>query len=72
MKQKIALWQQTLKMGLVHTFENHPMCTMKYTAVYLILWAYFSARHPGHMVQMDGIMNCIKYLHIKFKTGYPC
>ncbi len=28
----------------------YPMCTIKYTAVYLMLWAYISAGDPGHCV----------------------
>jgi len=27
-----------------------PMCTMKYTAVFLMLWAYIFAGGPGHLV----------------------
>ncbi len=52
MKQKkIAFQQQTLKMGLVNTgIKKFPMCTIKYTAVYLMLWAYISAGGPGHLV----------------------
>ncbi len=49
-------------MGLVHTgIKNYPMCTMKYTAVSLMLWVYISAGGPGHLVQIDGIMDSIKY-----------
>ncbi len=38
---------------------------MKYTAVFLMLWAYISAGGPGHLVQMHGIMDSIKYQQIK-------
>ncbi len=30
--------------------KKYPMCTMKYTAVCLMLWAYISAGGPGHLV----------------------
>ncbi len=30
--------------------KKYPMCTMKYTAVFLKLWAYISAGGPGHLV----------------------
>ncbi len=44
-------------MGLVNTgVEKYPMCKMKYTAVFLMLWAYISAGGPGH----HGIMDSIK------------
>ncbi len=34
-------------MGLVNTRDKkHPMCTMKYTAVFFMLWAYISAGGP--------------------------
>ncbi len=32
------------------------MPTVKYTAQSLMLWAYFSAGGPGHLVQIHGIM----------------
>ncbi len=31
-------------------YKKYPMCTMKYTAVYLMLWAYISVGGPGHLV----------------------
>ncbi len=31
-----------------HKDQKYPMCTMKYTAVFLMLWAYISAGGPGH------------------------
>ncbi len=34
-----------------HRDKKYPMCTMKYTAVFLMLWAYISAGGPGHLVQ---------------------
>ncbi len=61
--KKRASWQQTHQMGLVQTgIKSNPMPTVKYTAGSLMLWAYFSARDPGHLVQMHGI---IKYQQIK-------
>ncbi len=33
-----------------HSDKKYPMCTMKYTAVFLMLWAYISAGGPGHLV----------------------
>ncbi len=41
------------------------MPMVKYTAVSLILWACFSVRGPGHLDQMHGIMDSIKYQQIK-------
>ncbi len=41
------------------------MCTMKYTAVFLMLWAYISAGGPGQLVGTHGIMNSIKFQQIK-------
>ncbi len=38
---------------------------VKYTAGSLMLWACFSARGPEHLVQIDGIMDSIKYQQIK-------
>ncbi len=40
-------------MGLVHTgIKKHPISTIKYTTVSLMLWAYFSAGGPGHLIQI--------------------
>ncbi len=33
-----------------HGDKKYPMCTMKYTAVFLMLCAYISAGGPGHLV----------------------
>ncbi len=33
-----------------HRDKKYPMCTMKYTAVFLMLWAYISAGGPGYLV----------------------
>uniref|UniRef100_A0A672Q0Y2 Alanyl-tRNA editing protein Aarsd1 n=1 Tax=Sinocyclocheilus grahami TaxID=75366 RepID=A0A672Q0Y2_SINGR len=33
-----------------HRDKKYPMSTMKYTAVFLMLWAYISAGGPGHLV----------------------
>ncbi len=30
--------------------KKYPMCKMKYTAVFFMLWAYFSAGGPEHLV----------------------
>ncbi len=30
--------------------KKYPTCTMKYTSVFLMLWAYISAGGPGHLV----------------------
>ncbi len=44
-----------------HRDKNYPMCTMKYTAVFFMLWAYISAGGPGHLV-LDMV---VKYQQIK-------
>jgi len=41
------------------------MPTVKYTVGSLMLWASFSAGGPGHLVQIHGIMDSIKYQQIK-------
>ncbi len=52
------LKQQTLKMGLVNMgIKKYSVYTMKYTAVFLMLWAYVSAGGPGHLVLTHGIMD---------------
>ncbi len=33
-----------------HRDKKYPMCTIKYTAVFFMLWAYISAGGPGHIV----------------------
>ncbi len=33
-----------------HMDRKYTMCTIKYTAVCLMLWAYISARGPGNIV----------------------
>ncbi len=33
-----------------HWDKKYSMCKMKYTAVFLMLWAYISAGGPGHLV----------------------
>ncbi len=48
-----------------HKDKKYLMCTMKYTAVFLMLLAYISAGGPGYLVQMHGIMDSIKYQQIK-------
>ncbi len=32
-----------------HREKMYPMCSMKYTAVFEMLWAYISAGGPGHL-----------------------
>ncbi len=64
--EKRAFWQQTHQMSLVQTgIKKYPMSTVKYTAGSLMLWACFSAGGPGHLLQMHGIMDSIKYQQIK-------
>ncbi len=48
-----------------HRDKKYPMCTIKYTAVFLMLWAYISAGGPEHVVQTHGIMDSIKYQQIR-------
>ncbi len=63
---KIAFWQQPHQMSLVQTgIKKYPMSTVKYTAGSIMLWTCFSAGGPGHLVQMHGIMDSIKYQQIK-------
>ncbi len=45
--------------------DEYTMFTVKYTAGSLMLCTCFSARGPGHLVQMHGIMDYIKYQQIK-------
>ncbi len=33
-----------------HRDKKFLMCTMKYTAVFLMMWVYISAGGPGHLV----------------------
>ncbi len=72
--KKIAFWQQPHQMSLVQTgIKKYPMSTVKYTAGSLMLWACFSAEGPGHLVQMHGIMDSIKYQQIqKSKSDCLC
>ncbi len=49
--------------------KKYPMCTMKYTAVFFMLWAYISAGGPGPLVLTHGIMDSIKYQQIKKSTN---
>ncbi len=44
--------------------KKYPMCTMKYTAVVLMLWAYISVGGLGHLYT-HGIMDSIKCQQIK-------
>ncbi len=48
-----------------HRDKKYLMCSMKYTAVFLMLLAYISAGGPGYLVQMHDIMDSIKYQQIK-------
>ncbi len=42
------------------------MSTFYYTPGSIMLWGCFSAGGPGCLVQMHGIMDSIKYQHIKY------
>ncbi len=64
-KKKSFLSANTQDEFREHKDKKYLMCTMKYTAVFLMLWAYISAGGPGHLVQMHGIMDSIKYQQIK-------
>ncbi len=46
-----------------HRDKKYPMCSMKYTTLFLMLWAYISAGGPGLLVA-HGITDSIKYQHI--------
>ncbi len=46
--------------------KKYPMSTVKYTSGSLMLWACFSARDPGRLFQMHGLMDSIKYQQIKY------
>ncbi len=35
---------------IILIFYKNTQCTMKYTAVFLMLWVYISAGGPGHLV----------------------
>jgi len=65
MKQKRAFWQQTQDVFGENRDEEYSMPTVKYTAGSYMLWAYFFAGGPGHLVQIHGTMDFIKYQHIK-------
>ncbi len=41
--------------------KKYPMPMVKYTAGSLMLWACFSARGRGCLVQIHGIMDAIKF-----------
>jgi len=46
--------------------KKHPMPKVKYNAGSLLLWAFFFfAGGPGHLVQIHGIIDSIKYKKIK-------
>ncbi len=46
-KKKTSFLAANTQDGFVeHRYKKYPMCTMKYTDVFLMLWAYFSARGP--------------------------
>ncbi len=49
-KQKSFLAANTQDGFGEHRDKKYPMCPMKYTAVFLMLWAYISAGGPGHLV----------------------
>jgi len=51
--------------------EEYPMPMVKYTAGSCMLWAYLFAGGPGHLVQIHGIMDSIKYKEIKKQNLTP-
>ncbi len=63
--KKIAFWTATPPDEFSTNRVKYLMSTVKYTAGSLMLWACFSAGGPGHLVQMHGIMDSIKYQQIK-------
>ncbi len=49
MKLKMSFLAANTQDGFgAHRDKKYPMCTMKYTAVFFMLWAYISAGGPGH------------------------
>ncbi len=51
MKLKMSFLAANTQDGFGATgIKKYPMCKMKYTAVFFMLWAYFSARGPEHLV----------------------
>ncbi len=51
MKLKMSFLSANTQYGFgEHRDKKNPMCTMKYTAVFLMLWAYISAGGPGCIV----------------------
>ncbi len=49
--KNMSFWVANTQDGFgEHRDKKYPMCTMKYTAVVLMLWAYISAWGPGHLV----------------------
>jgi len=47
------------------------MPTVKYTVESYMLWAYLFAGGPGHLVQIQGIMDSFKYKQIKNQNLTP-
>ncbi len=61
MKLKISFLAENTQDGFgEHRDKKYPMSTIKYTAVFLMLWAYISAGGPGHL-----FMDAVKYQQIK-------
>ncbi len=51
MKQKMSFLAANTQDGFAeHRDKKYPLCTMKYTLVFFMLWAYISAGDPGHLV----------------------
>ncbi len=51
MKQKNSFLAANTQDGFgEHRDKKYPMCTIKYTAVFFMLWAYISAGGPEHLV----------------------
>ncbi len=63
--KKKLLFSKHSRWFVEHRDKKYPMCTMKYTAVFFMFWAYISAGGPGHLVQTHGIMDSIKYQQIQ-------
>jgi len=66
MKLKTTFWQQTQIDGFgAHRDKMYPMPTVKYSAGSLVVVGLFVTESPGHLVQIQGIMDSSKYQQIK-------
>ncbi len=50
MKQKKSFLAANTEVFGEHRDKKYLMCTMKYTAVFFMLWVYISAGGPGYLV----------------------